>query len=108
MRSPRQKWQDVPSYLVKVAQGIDTSVTAKNTEIAQNKATAPQSAFRILVDSSMTSFDFSGTVDVSITYNKGEIKSARIRPLSYGISPIVKENTITFSLSQPRKYLCGS
>jgi hypothetical protein len=54
------------------------------------------------LDSSFASFDFSGSVDVSITYNKGNIESARIRPLSYAIAPSVKANTITFSLSQPR------
>jgi len=46
--------------------------------------------------------DFSGVVDVSITYNKGNIESARVRPLSYGITAVIKKNTITFSLSQPR------
>jgi hypothetical protein len=53
-------------------------------------------------NSSIASFDFSGIVDVSITYNEGAIQSARVRPLSYGITPLVKGNTITFSLSQPR------
>src|SRR5258707_9243658 len=53
-------------------------------------------------DSSMVSFDFSGVVDVSITYNKGNIESARVRPLSYDITPAVKKDTITFSLSQSR------
>ncbi len=105
VRTPGQKWQDVPAYLVKVAQGVDTSVPAKNTDIPQNKPKTPQNAFRANmgpVDSSMASFDFSGTIDVSITYTKGDIKSARVRPLSYGITPLVKKNTITFSLAQPR------
>src|SRR5260370_7584320 len=53
-------------------------------------------------DSSMAAFDFSGTVEVLITYNKGAIQSARVRPLSYGMTPLVRENTITFSLLQPR------
>ncbi len=103
-RTPGQKGQDVPAYLVKIAQGVHTSVPAKNTGISQNKAKPPQSTSITMgpVDSSMASFDFSGTIDVSITYSKGQIKSARVRPLSYGITPNVKENTITFSLSQPR------
>ncbi len=50
----------------------------------------------------MAAFDFSGTVEVLITYNKGAIQSARVRPLSYGMTPLVRENTITFSLLQPR------
>ena len=51
---------------------------------------------------SMAYFDFSGSVDVSVTYNRGEIKSARIRPLSYGIEPKVKGNTFTFTLTRAR------
>ena len=82
VRNPGKQWQDLAVYGVKVAQVVDTRTTSQNTSIA--------------------SFDFSGTVDVSITYNLGNIASARIRPLSYGIKAEVKENTITFSLSQPR------
>jgi hypothetical protein len=51
---------------------------------------------------SMAYFDFAGTVEVSVTYNRGTVQSARIRPLSYGIAPKVAGNTITLSLSQPR------
>jgi len=50
----------------------------------------------------MASFDFTDTVDVSITFNRGNIQSARVRPLSYGITPEVKGNAIMFSLSEPR------
>jgi len=99
-RIPGQKWQDVPAYLVKVAQGVDAAPPA-NSEISPSSPKASQSAFRT-VDSSIASFDFSGTIDVSITYSRGQIKSARVRPFSYGITPIVRKNTITFSLSQPR------
>ncbi len=90
VRTPGQKWQDLPAYLVKVAQGADTRLPQN----APRASMGPQ-------DSSMTSFDFSGIVDVSITYNKGNIESARVRPLSYGITPTVEKNTISFSLSQP-------
>jgi hypothetical protein len=50
----------------------------------------------------MAAFDFSGTVEISIIYNKGAIRSVRVRPLSYGITPAVKGRTISFSLSRPR------
>ncbi|MBN1361099.1 MAG: hypothetical protein JW993_10920 [Sedimentisphaerales bacterium] len=52
--------------------------------------------------SSLAYFDFSGQVEVSATYNRGEIRSARIRPLSYGITPRVDGNVLTFTLTQPR------
>jgi len=42
-------------------------------------------------------------VEVSIVPSgRGSISSARVRPLSFGITPAVHGNTITFSLSQPR------
>lgn len=52
--------------------------------------------------SSMAYFDFSGRVEVSVTYNHGEVRSARIRPLSYGIKPTLDGNTLTFTLAHPR------
>jgi len=50
----------------------------------------------------MASFDFSGSVEVLLTYNRGAIRSAKVRPLSYGLVPFVKGNTIAFSLERPR------
>ena len=58
-------------------------------------------------DSSMVSFDFSGTIDVRVTYNSGTINSYDIRPTSYGINAVQDGNTLSFSLTQddtsPRK-----
>ena len=51
--------------------------------------------------SSMVNFDFSGTVEFLIRYNRGKIQTARIRPLSYGFEPEIKGNTLRFSLSKP-------
>ncbi len=51
--------------------------------------------------STMVNFDFEGTVEVAVTYNREKIDSVRIRPLSYNISHKIKGNTITFSLTKP-------
>lgn len=51
--------------------------------------------------SSMVNFDFKGTVEFSVIYNRGTVHSARIRPLSYGFQPLIEGNTLTFSLSKP-------
>lgn len=51
--------------------------------------------------SSMVCFDFEGTVEFSVTFNRGSVHSARIRPLSYGFKPVVKGNTLRFSLTKP-------
>jgi hypothetical protein len=102
VRTPGQNWKEVPTYTVKVSQGVDTRPPVQRAELPQN---APGGGARTNmgpVNSSIASFDFSGAVDVLITYQKGSIESARIRPLSYAIATEVKGNTLTFSLAQPR------
>lgn len=53
-------------------------------------------------DASMVYFDFSGTVEVKIRKNNGQVGSLDIRPLSYKIVPEVKGNIIQFTLDRPR------
>lgn len=76
-----QDWQELPEYLVKVDEVRGTSHHVENA--------------------SMAYFDFSGEVKVSVTF-KGDIQTARIRPLSYGIEPQITGNTLTFCLKKPR------
>jgi hypothetical protein len=54
-------------------------------------------------NSSVAYFDFSGEVEVKVRYTKGAIQKARIRPLSYDIEPVVEEDTVEFTLTEPRK-----
>lgn len=75
-------WKEVPSYLVKVDK-------VEGTKHNEEKA-------------SMGYFDFSGSVEVSITYNHGNIETAKIRPLSYKINPQIKGNSLNFTLEEPR------
>jgi hypothetical protein len=82
VRIPDGEWKDLPEYLIKVDEVRGTGHHVEN--------------------SSMAYFDFSGEVEVSVTSNKGNIQTARIRPLSYGINPEIKGNTLTFHLLQPR------
>lgn len=82
VRLPGQEWKDLDEYMIKVDEVRGTDHLPQN--------------------SSMAIFDFNGKVEVSVTSNHGEIKSARIRPLSYGITPDMNGNTLTFSLTQPR------
>jgi alpha-L-fucosidase len=77
VRAPGGDWQDLFEYAVQV-----------DLHNPQN--------------SSMAYFDFTGRVEISVTNNRGPIKSTRIRPLSYGVLPEVKGNTLTFILSEPR------
>lgn len=76
------RWEKVPSYLVKVD---EVKGTAHQVEAA-----------------SMAYFDFSGKVEVRVTYNKGEIHKAEVRPRSYNIKPEVTGNALTFILDRPR------
>ena len=63
---------------------------------------APEVDMRNPRTTSMTYFDFSGKVEVSVTSNKQSIKTARIRPLSYNLKPTIKGNVLTFTLDKPR------
>ena len=78
VRKPGGEWQDLYEYNVKV--DMDK-----------------------VQDASMVYFDFSGTVEVMVRKNNGNIQSARIRPASYGISPVINGSIIRFTLSRPRK-----
>ncbi len=82
VRQPGKEWQAVPNHLVKVDE-----VRGMNHHVEE---------------ASMAYFDFSGEVEVSVTFNNGPIHKARVRPLSYEIEPTVKGNTLTFKLDQPR------
>ena len=81
VRQEGGEWQAVPSYLVKVdeVRGVDH---------------CPEPA-------SLATFDFSGEVEVKVTYNKGEVDSAKVRPLSYGIPCRVEGRELTFTLDEP-------
>ncbi|AEM84367.1 glycosyl hydrolase family 28 protein [Streptomyces violaceusniger] len=54
-------------------------------------------------NSSLACFDFSGEVEVEVTYIKGGVKPVRVRPDSYGIEPEVRGDTLRFTLDRPRK-----
>lgn len=51
-------------------------------------------------NASMCSFDFKGEIEVSVTA-KTDIRQVRIRPLSYGVMPLIKGKALSFRLSQP-------
>ena len=96
VRTPGGAWHELPVYLAKVAQGIDTRPPTSPGEPTQKVSMGPQ-------DTSFTSFDFAGTVEVSATYLKGSVERARIRPLSSGLNAEIQGRTLTFSLSKPGK-----
>jgi hypothetical protein len=82
VRQAGQQWKDTPAYLVKVdeVRGAEHSVE----------------------NASMSYFDFSGEVEVSVKFNRGDIQTARVRPLSCNIVPEIKGNTLIFRLDRPR------
>jgi len=55
----------------------------------------------ILEKTPMAYFDFSGTVNVKIKAPGKDIDSVTIRPISLGIVPIVRGDTISFKLDKP-------
>ena len=79
VRETGKDWKPVDTYLVKVDE-------VRNIKHHVERA-------------SMSYFDFSGEVEVSVTFNHGAIQSGRVRPLSYGITPTITNNTMTFKFS---------
>ncbi len=78
-------WEKLDVYLAKLP--LIDPLNGRNT--AQN--------------SSMAYFDFSGAVEVEVTYTKGGFEKARIRPDSYGITPeVLGSSTLRFTLDRPR------
>ena len=80
VRVPGGEWQSVPTYMVKVDEVRDTKHCTEKSSLAY--------------------FDFKGEVEVSVT-SKESVESARVRPSSYGIEPVVEGNTLTFTLDRP-------
>lgn len=77
----KSKWVLVPTYLVKVDEVRETKHHVEHA--------------------SMATFVFSEKVEIEVTYNKGKIDSARVRPLSYDIPFTIEGNTLQFSLEKP-------
>jgi len=80
VRVPGGTWQNLPEYNIKVDEVKDSG--------------------HVTQDASLSYFDFSGEVEVSITFNSGVVNSSKIRPLSYGIQHDVNGNTLTFKLNK--------
>jgi hypothetical protein len=77
----QKRWQHVMAYNVKV--------------------TKMENLHSSVEDASLGYFSTRGKVEVAVQLNKGAIHTARIRPLSYGIKPTLKDNTIYFTLDKP-------
>ena len=54
-------------------------------------------------DASMAYFDFSGSVEIAVRKNNGEVRSVRVRPLARGIDARLTGNTVFFTLDSPAK-----
>lgn len=80
----RHQWSKVPAYATDAA-SINTSVN----EFDRHSI-------------AVASFDFSGMVKIQVTYTASRVDAAAIRPHSLGIETLLNENTISFTLDQPR------
>lgn len=81
VRQDKREWMEIPVYTVKVQK---VEVFLRTEEKA-----------------SMSYFDFSGEVEISVTYNKGKISTSQVRPLSYNITPEIDSSTLIFKLNKP-------
>ena len=53
-------------------------------------------------NASLCYFDFSGKAEVAVTSHKETVRTAKVRPLSKGITPYVTGQTVTFVLDRPQ------
>ena len=81
VRLSGKAWHTLPVYLVKVD---EVRNGGHNT-----------------LNASMAYFDFEGEVEVSVTWQKGAVKTARVRPLSYNIPHTKEGKSIYFKLNKP-------
>ncbi len=81
VRQTGGEWQPVAVYPVKVI--------------------APDGTKRSVQTASMAYFDFDGKVEVEVISNKAGVSSARVRPLSYDITPDIDADTLSFTLTRP-------
>ncbi|MGF7039084.1 glycosyl hydrolase family 28 protein [Mucilaginibacter lappiensis] len=82
VKEPGHQYLPVPAYNASVTEVVGTTNTVQYTAFGY--------------------FDFSGKVEVTVTYQKGPIQHVKIRPSAYGITPKIAGNTIVFSLTEPR------
>lgn len=79
VRQGNGRWKIVDTYSIKVKDNMNNKV-----EIA-----------------SMAYFDFSGDVEIAVTFNKEEVNRCRIRPLSHNIKSVISGRTVYFKLDNP-------
>ncbi|SEO72106.1 glycosyl hydrolase family 28 protein [Mucilaginibacter sp. OK283] len=82
VRQKGGEWKTLPTYKATVTNIVNTKSEHQTTSFAY--------------------FDFSGIVEVAVTYNKGTVEQARVRPLGFGIVPRIQFNTLSFFLDKPR------
>ncbi|ONK09566.1 glycosyl hydrolase family 28 protein [Streptomyces sp. MP131-18] len=89
------------SFTVKVrpAGGTWQTLDVYRVRLAHINAVTGSNPFE---NSSLAAFDFSGAVEVEVTYAMGGFEKVRIRPDSYAITPEVLGSTAHFTLDRPR------
>ena len=75
-------WKDIDTYAFKVDRVADAKHNVEVTSVAK--------------------FEFEGKVEIQVKSIAQDIKSFKIRPISYGIEAKQEGNTLTFSLDRPR------
>lgn len=106
-------WTSAAIVTYPAGEGVETKTDDFAVEVRQgNGPWQPVAVYPVKVDevrgikhsvetASMAYFDMDGKVDVRVI-SREPVTSARIRPLSYDITPGVKGDTLTFTLDRPR------
>lgn len=76
------EWQTLPTYAFRVDRVADARHNVEKTSVAK--------------------MEMEGSVEIEVTSLKQDIRSFRIRPLSYGIEATRQGNTLRFTIDRPR------
>lgn len=92
--------ETMDAYSIKVTppQGSSHWIQPFQARVAQINETSGNS---IEHNTSVGLFDFSGPIEIAITYHHAAVRTGVVRPYSYGIRPQIINNTIQFSLQHP-------
>ena len=96
---------DGPKYLNE-SNKVDVKVNDKDLFVYETRVNHDrQFNWNLPTDTaSVVTFDFEGKVHVEIEVKEGEVNTAQVSPLVYGINPTVDGNKISFDLEYPDNY----
>lgn len=97
VRNPGETWKQVPAYEVPVSKGASMPA-----ELSSEAPRVISTTFQ-RTTTSIASFEFSGEVEIAVTWKRGLPKETVVRPRALGLTATVVGSTLYLVLDRPRK-----